>query len=108
MLFRLIMRFLALSSLALGVISFVIDATRTIGTSKLVVTSVGQSWTQLAPQSLENARAYLETHALPGLWDPGITSLLAAPTAAVLGFLALLFYMIGYRGEKRRTRLALR
>jgi len=108
MLLRLIMRFLALSALALAVISFVIDATRSIGTSKLVVTSVGQSWATLSPQSLDNARAYVEAHGLPGLWDPGITSALAAPTAAVLGVLALLFYMMGYRREERRARFALR
>jgi len=108
MVFRLVMRFLALSALALCVISFVIDATRSIGASRLVVTSLAQSWMGLSPQSFEGAKTYVEAQGLPDLWDPAITSALSVPTAAFLAALALVFYLLGYRRENPASRYAFR
>lgn len=108
MIFRFIMRFLAVSALALGVISAVLDAARSIGASKVVVTSLSATWTSLSPQSLDAAKAYVEARGVPGLWDPVVTSILSVPTAAFLVVLALVFYLLGHRRENPASRYALR
>lgn len=108
MVFRFIMRFLSVSALAIGVIVAVLDAARSIGASKIVVTSIAKSWTTLSPESFNASKAYVEAHGVPYLWDPVITSVLSVPTAIALAVLALLLYMLGHKREHPASRYALR
>ena len=108
MVLRFIMRFLAVSALAIAVIVAVIDAARSIGASRLTLTSVESTWTSFAPQTFEVVRTHVESLGVPYLWDPIALALLSVPTAAFLAVLALIFYALGYRRDHPASRYALR
>jgi len=99
---RFLFRALATFALALAVIMAVIDATRTIAKSMLVLTPLGESWRSVSPETFEAARERLEALGLPGLWDPALISILALPGFVVFAVLALVFYAIGRRPHRRR------
>jgi hypothetical protein len=108
MVFRFIMRILSVSALAIAVIVAVLDAARSIGASRLVTTSLANSWTSLSPGSFNASKAYVEAQGVPYLWDPIVTSLLSVPTAIALAVLAVVFYMLGHKREHPASRYALR
>jgi hypothetical protein len=86
--------------LLLAMVAAVVDATKTLaGGGQIVVTPLGEQWKQLSATSLDAAKAAVETHAGPLVWDPVITTVLHAPTWVVLGLLGALLYWIA---RKRR------
>jgi hypothetical protein len=93
---RLLFRLLATISLAVAVILSVLDATRSVAASQLVLTPLGDSLKAAAPDALENARAAVEG-SWPFLWDTIAVWLLAAPGPLVFAFLALILYAVGRR-----------
>jgi len=104
--FRFLFRILATVALAVAVIMAVIDATRTVAAGELVVTPLGASWLAVSADTLQGLQAVVETSIHPLLWDPVLIEVLKAPGFAVLGVLALLFYAIGRRPERRIGRFA--
>ncbi len=103
--FRFLFRVLAVFSLAVAVVMAVIDATRSIAASAWVATPLIESWQAFHPGSLAAAEEFTRDAMLPELWDPAAVTLLGAPGFAVFAALALLFYLVGRRRE-RRGRLA--
>jgi hypothetical protein len=97
---RFVFRLLATVSLAVAVVLAVLDATRSVAASRLVLTPLGESWKAASPHTLENARLAVESR-WPFLWDTAVAWLLAAPGAAMFALLALLLYAIGHRPERR-------
>ncbi|MDN2579652.1 hypothetical protein [Aquibium sp. ELW1220] len=102
---RFFFRFLAVLSLAAAVILAVVDATRSIAASELVLTPLGTSWFAVSPGTLNLAQALVQRYVFPGLWDPLIVSILNLPGFAVFLVLALLFYAIGRRPARRLGRV---
>jgi hypothetical protein len=96
---RFVFRLLATISLALAVILAVLDATRSVAMSRLVLTPLGESWKTLSPTTLDGLRAMVEGR-WPLLWDIVAMWLLSAPGAIVFAVLALLLYAIGHRPER--------
>lgn len=92
-------------SLAAAVILAVVDATRSIAASELVLTPLGTSWFAVSPGTLNLAQALVQRYVFPGLWDPLIVSILNLPGFAVFLVLALLFYAIGRRPARRLGRV---
>lgn len=92
-------------SLAAAVILAVVDATRSIAASELVLTPLGNSWFAVSPGTLNLAQALVQRYVFPGLWDPLIVSILNLPGFAVFLVLALLFYAIGRRPARRLGRV---
>jgi hypothetical protein len=88
-------RFLGIWLLAAAVVAVVIDGTRSIADSALVVTPLGQTWFQLHPTSLNGLQVLVERNVSPYLWDPVITTILRQPTAVVAAVLALVFLVAG-------------
>ena len=89
---RIVLRFIALASLAGAFAAAVIDGARSLADQKVELTSMGVALATAAPAKFELMRAYLAKRA-PMLWDPVLINVLYAPAAldlAVLG--ALLFY----------------
>jgi hypothetical protein len=101
---RFVFRLLATIALAVAVILAVLDATRSVAVSKLVLTPLGESWRSAAPETLARVQAAVEQHSAY-LWDPVILRLLAMPGCAVFAALALLLYAIGHRPGRRARRL---
>jgi len=103
---RFLFRFLAMVSLAVAVVMAVLDATRTVAASALVMTPLGQSWLAVSPETLAATQRFIEATLHPLLWDPVVVNILKVPGFAVFGALALILYMIGYRPERRIGRFA--
>jgi CubicO group peptidase (beta-lactamase class C family) len=97
---RFVLRILATVSLAVAVIQAVLDATRSVAMSRLVLTPLGKSWKAVAPEALDSARAAMESH-WPFFWDTIVTRVLAVPGFAVFAVLALILYAAGHRPERR-------
>lgn len=97
---RLLFRILALVSLAVAVISAVVDVARSLSASDLVLTSLLKGWSSVAPSSLGFVQAFF-TEKLPALFsDPVLSFLLNMPAAAIFAVLAALFYAVGAKREK--------
>ena len=99
--FRFVLRCLAVVCLALAVIFAVLDGARSVGAQEFVVKPLLEMWAVGAPELLGDAEA-LVTHYI-GLvaWDRVFVPLLEQSGWLVFGVLALLFYLAGYRREKR-------
>jgi hypothetical protein len=93
--FRFLSRFLGLWLLAGAFVALVIDGTRSIAASRIVLTSVGEAWSVLHRASLEQFRAYIENDYPAWVWDPVTLNLLLAPLWALLGVLGILFALLG-------------
>ncbi|WP_274626819.1 hypothetical protein [Arvimicrobium flavum] len=104
---RFLFRFLAAIALAIAVIMAVLDATRTVAASELVMTPLVDSWTAMSPDSLEAAQAFVSSRLHPLVWDPVATSLLALPGFAVFALLSLGLFAIGHRPVRRSGDFAL-
>lgn len=102
---RFFFRFLSVVALAVAVILAVVDATRSIAASELVLTPLGTSWFAVSPESLNGAQALVQRYVFPVLWDPIIVTILTLPGFVVFLVLALLFYMIGRRPARRFGRV---
>jgi hypothetical protein len=97
---RFAFRLLATISLALAVILAILDATRSVAMSRLVLTPLGESWKTLSPTTLDGVRATVEGR-WPFLWDTVAQWLLSAPGSIVFAALALLLYAVGHRPVRR-------
>ncbi len=99
-----ILRFVfhAVSALALlaAIIAGTLDSIQSVSASSVVLTSLGNAWLNLDPESLALSEIYAETYISPDLWRPFVAPVLAQPAFAVFLALALLFWVAGY--EKPR------
>ena len=93
---RFVFRLLATILLALAVILAVLDATRSVAMSRLVLTPLGESWKALSPATLESVQTALEAR-WPPLWDIVGVWLLSIPGSILFAVLALLLYAVGHR-----------
>jgi hypothetical protein len=97
---RFLFRLLATISLAVAVILAVLDATRSVAMSRLVLTPLGESWKAASPVTLESLRTAVEAR-WPMLWDTLGVGLLAVPGPIFFAVLALLLYAVGHRPGRR-------
>jgi hypothetical protein len=98
---RFLIRLLGFLVLAAGFVALVIDGTRSIAAGALLITPARESWGAASPDTLERTRELAASIGVPGLADPGLTTVLAQPTFVVLGVLGVLLMLIGRR--PRRT-----
>jgi hypothetical protein len=103
---RFLFRLLAMVALSVATIMAVLDATRTIAASALVITPLGESWATSLPDLLALAEQNVHHYIHPLAWDPVALFILKLPGFAVFGALALLFYAIGRKPERRAGRFA--
>lgn len=86
--------------LTLALVAAILDITRSIADSAIVMRPLGQDWHNLSPTTLEAAQAGIQRNISPWLWESVIQNILLMPTWAVLGILALLLI---YLGRKRKA-----
>ena len=98
---RFLFRLLAMIALAIAVIMAVLDATRTVAASQLVMTPLASSWLAVSPETLNAVQEFVRTKIHPLVWDPIVTGILDQPGFAVFGVLAFLFYAIGRKPPRR-------
>jgi hypothetical protein len=58
---------------------------------------MGEQWRQLAPDTLEVSKKWIETTAGQFLWDPVIVTILSAPTWVVFSILGVFLYWLGQK-----------
>jgi len=96
---RFLFRFLGFWILAGGFVALVVDGTRSIAASSLVLTSLRSAWASVAASSLTQVEAMVSAIA-PWAWTRVLAPVLDVPLFAVLAVLGLLLLAIG----RRRTR----
>ncbi|MDP1731422.1 MAG: hypothetical protein Q8L54_09645 [Devosia sp.] len=99
---RLILRLLGTWLVGVALILLIIDGTKSLGANTIVLTSLGETWTALHAQSLEQLRAFLATRFFGPLLDIVVTALLTFPAWAVLGVPGL---FIAWLGRSKRMRV---
>lgn len=98
---RFLFRLMATFALAIAVIMAVLDVTRTIAASSLVLTPLGASWVSASPGTLDALQTFLIEKAHPLVWNPVAITILDQPGFAVFGIIALILHAIGRRSERR-------
>ena len=94
-LLKLVFRVLALMALAMALITAVLDITRSIADSVLVVTPLGLDWFRVSPGTLQFSQGFVRQYIHPLVWDPVIRTLLMMPSWVVFAGLWLVFTMAG-------------
>jgi hypothetical protein len=96
---RLLMHVLSALALAVAIVAGTLDAIQSVSASKLVLTSLGNAWLGLDPESLTLAELGAGHYMSADIWRPYIAPVLAQPAFAVFLVLSLIFWIIGYRKE---------
>ncbi len=92
---RFLFRFLGLICLAAAFILVIYDGTKSIAGNGLAFTNVRTLWELINAGSLAKLRPLIEPYAGGLLWDPGMVSILAAPSWSLLGLVGILFILVG-------------
>ena len=92
-------RFLAALLLLIAVVAAVHDGTRSLTAGSVVMTSLLEHWSKLAPTLLAAAQSSVQRATHPLVWEAGVRRLLSAPAWTVFAVLGLLF---AYAGRRRR------
>ena len=96
-----VLRFIASILLLIAVIALVSDATKPLsGGGSFVPTTIAKQWHDLAPGSMQAAKAAVGRATTPLLWDTVVVALINMPVFLLFGFLAA---MAGYAGRRRNT-----
>ena len=84
-----------LATLALAVITAVLDLTRSIADTSIVIVPLGKVWFDFSPSSLNLAQVVTQRYVSPVLWDPVILNILLMPAWLVFLVLSALFLFLG-------------
>jgi hypothetical protein len=103
---RFLFRLAAMVALAVSVIMAVLDATRSVAASALVMTPLKTSWLAVSPDTLAATESFVRARIPSHLWDQFVDPVLYLPGFAVFAGLAFILYAIGYKPKRRVRNLA--
>ncbi|MEJ2376108.1 MAG: hypothetical protein P8Y71_12070 [Pseudolabrys sp.] len=92
---RFLFRFIGLICLAAAFVLVIYDGTKSIAGDSVSITTVRALWELINAGSLADLKPAILPYANGMLWDPVMLTLLAAPSWAVLGFLGVVFMLLG-------------
>jgi hypothetical protein len=95
-----LLRFLAGVFLLVAVIFAVNDATRLAGPDRASAVTVHQTWSAVAPNSLNAAQRAVQNTTHPGVWNWGVLWLLQLPAWTLFGLLGLILAFVGRRRRR--------
>lgn len=98
---RFLLRFIGFWLLAGGFVALIVDGTRSIAASRLLLTSASDAWLALAPDSLSRLEAAGHGR-WPLLWDYGAAPVLGLPVFFVLVVLGVILLALGQVRERSR------
>lgn len=104
--FRFVFRLAAMVALSVSVIMAVLDTTRTVAASALVLTPLNASWLAVSPDTRAAFETFVRANAGSLVWDGVIAWVLNQPGFAVFAALAFLLYAVGYRRQRRTGQFA--
>jgi hypothetical protein len=102
---RLLLRLIGTWLLGLSLILLIIDGTKSLAASTLVLTSAGDTWMSIHAASLEAVRDFVSTRFFGPVLNPVIDGLLALPTWLVLFVPGVLLAIMG---RSRRIKVYVR
>ena len=70
------------------------------------MTPLSESWQATSPATFALAEKMTREAMVKELWDPVALTILSVPGFVIFGVLALLFYLVGHRRQRRRDRFA--
>ena len=91
---RFLFRFAGLWILAAAFVWLVIDGTKSIAGSAIVVTKLSNTWYEISPSTLIRLQPALEHRPSEWLWNSVVQTILEQPTWLVLGVLVVLFDLL--------------
>ncbi|MCB1462775.1 MAG: hypothetical protein KDJ90_10215 [Nitratireductor sp.] len=97
---RAIFRAISLVCLATALVAGVLDITRSIADSRIVLTPLHVDWARFGESSLASLKAIVEQSLHPLVWDPALVTLLKSPTWAIFGILSVLFGLLARRRRR--------
>ncbi|MEM8795288.1 MAG: hypothetical protein AAGE61_06960 [Pseudomonadota bacterium] len=104
---RFFFRFVGYTFLIVSFIALLLDGVAYLASGEIKFMSAGQTWTDLAPATINQAQFAIQEHlGLIWLWDPVILWILLQPTFAVIGAFALFLIVIGLRPRRKRREFA--
>jgi len=106
--FSFLFKILGLFTLALALVLAVLDITRSITASEMVLTSLASTWANISPATLEASRDAVQIWTHPVLWDPILLFLLQLPSWLVFWLVAMIFLKLGQKRENPYGRFASR
>jgi len=92
---RFLLRFIGLWLLAAGFVFFVIDGTKSIAGNMIYLTKLSETWDALHSPSRQALQLMIEHSVLASVLNPIVTSVVSAPTWAVLGVIGSLLIVMG-------------
>ncbi len=92
---RFTFRFLGLLCVAAAFILVVYDGTKSIAGNTIYITSVQTLWDLINATSLQQLKPMISGYARGLLWDPGMVTVLEAPSWSVLGIIGVIFILLG-------------
>ena len=98
---RFIFRTLAVVCFAIALMFVIVDATRSIGVSQVVLTTFAESFELAAPQMLADFEGWFAANAPEFVTADMLAKVLDLPTFAVFAALAVIFYVIGRKPRPR-------
>ena len=106
--FHFLFKIVGLFVLALAVVLAVLDITRSITASDVILTPLASSWATVSAESLLSTRELVQAWTHPYLWDPVMTFVLQLPSWLVFWLLAMILLKLGQRRENPYGRFASR
>jgi hypothetical protein len=92
---RFIFRVLGLLCVAAAFILVIYDGTKSIAGNSIYFTSVRTLWDLINAGSLAQLKPAISAYAGGLLWDPGMVTVLEAPSWSVLGIVGIVFILLG-------------
>ena len=106
--FSFVFRLLGFVILALALVLVVLDITRSITASSLVLTSLGEAWVGFNSVSFEAAKDTVTNVLHPAIWDNIIAFILVLPSWLMFLLLAMILLWLGRKKKSRFGRFASR
>jgi hypothetical protein len=99
---RLVLRIVGTWLVGLALVLAVIDGTKSLGASRLMLTSLAQTWTSVHPQSLLAVQAFFDSRYFADLLDGTLSALLSYPAFAVIAVPGILLALLGRKPARER------
>ena len=106
--FHFLFRVIGLFALAFALVLAVLDITRSITASAIILTPLGESWASFNPQSLAASKEAVESWVHPILWDPVLLFLLQLPSWLMFWVIAMVLLWLGQKRDNPYGRFASR
>lgn len=105
---RFVLRGFSIISLAVSVIFAVIDGARSVGASEFVTRPLLEIWRQHSSDTLDHTKHLAVRYIGQTGWEKVVVPFLDLPGWAVFGLIALIFYALSYKRERRLGRFTAR